>query len=192
MKVKSIRLKKEKQTVYDIETPSHSYILDNGLLSHNSMNQYDPLSISGGRGLYYACSSILLGSSKAKDKESTGDIVGAIVTAKTEKSRFAKEHSKLKYAIKHDGGIHPFYGILEDALESEFVTKPKMGWYTRNFEKLGIEGEDKKWREKEIWDAGVDFWGVLIKNEEFRLYFEKKYTYTHNSITDEDFVFKED
>lgn len=146
---------------------------------YDSMNQYDPLAIAGGRGIYFACSSIVLGSSKAKDK--TGDeITGAIVTAQTRKSRFAKENSKLKYLINYDGGISAFYGILDDALEGGYVDKPSMGWYTRPC----VEN-DKKWREKDIYTK--EFWGPVIANTDFEKYFELKYTFEHSTIDDENF-----
>lgn len=147
---------------------------------YDSMNQYDPLAIGGGRGIYFASSSIVLGSSKAKNKESSGDITGAIVTASTKKSRFAKENSKLKYLINYDGGISPFYGMLEDALEGGYIEKPTVGWYTRPC----VEN-DRKWREKELYTK--EFWGPVIANTDFKWYVEKKYTFEHSEINDEDF-----
>ena len=184
MKVKSVKLSETKQKVYDIETPCHNYVLSNGLISHNSMNQYDPLAISGGRGIFFASSSIVLGSSKAKNK--TGDeVTGAVVTASTKKSRFAKENSKLKYLINYDGGISPFFGILEDALEGGYIDKPSMGWYTRPCVK-----DDKKWREKDIYSK--EFWAPVIISTDFKEYIEKKYTFEHAEINDEDFEWEDE
>ena len=147
---------------------------------YDSFNQFDPLAIAGGRGIYFASSSIVLGSSKAKNKQSDGEITGAVVTAQTKKSRFAKENSKLKYLINYDGGISPFYGILEDALEGGYVDKPTMGWYSRPC----VEG-DKKWREKEIYCK--EFWLPVIQKTDFSNYIERKYTFEHSTIEDEDF-----
>ena len=185
MKVKSVKLSDSKQKVYDIETPCHNYVLSNGLISHNSMNQFDPLAIAGGRGIYFASSSIVLGTSKAKDKQSDGEITGAIVTAQTKKSRFAKENSKLKYLISYDGGISAFYGILEDALEGGYIDKPSMGWYTRP-----CVPDDKKWREKDIYTK--EFWGPVIANTDIKEYFERKYTFEHSTIVDENFDWDSD
>jgi RecA/RadA recombinase len=151
---------------------------------YDSMNQYDPLAISGGRGIYFASSSIVLGSSKAKNKESSGDITGAIVTANTKKSRFAKENSKLKYLINYDGGISAFYGILDNALEGGYIDKPSMGWYSRP-----CVPEDKKWREKDIYTR--EFWAPVISSTDFKEYIEKKYTFEHSEISDEDFEWDE-
>ena len=183
MKVKKVQIK-GLETVYDIETPCHNYILGNGLISHNSMNQYDPLAIGGGRGLYFASSSIVLGSSKAKakDTQSSTDVTGALILATTKKSRFCKELSKLRYLIKYDGGIHPVYGILDDLLEGGFVTKPSNGYYSR-----ACVPDDKKWREREIWDNWKEFFEPILKDPEVHKYFEMKYTFMHNEINDEDF-----
>ena len=186
MKVKSIKLKSTNETVYDIETPCHNYILANGLVSHNSFDMYNPLEIGGGRGIYFASSSIVLGTSKAraKETESSTEIIGAKILATTKKSRFCKELTKLRYLIKYDGGIHPTYGILDDACEGGFVEKPTMGYYSRP-----CVPNDKKWREREIWDKSSEFWTPVIKETEFRQFVEAKYTFLHSEIADEDFEF---
>ena len=105
------------------------------------------------------------------------EISGAIVTAKTRKGRLAKEHSKLKYLIRYDGGLDPFYGLLDIALEGGFITKPTVGWYQK-------EGDEKKYREKEIYTK--DFWSSIIQNEEFKSYVEKAFSFRQNEIKDED------
>lgn len=131
----------------------------------------DPKLIPGGKRLYFNCQNIVLGASKAKDKDSTGDINGAIVSALTQKGRDSLEKAKLKYRIKHEGGLDAFYGLLPDALEHGCVTKPSNGFYTRP----SIEG-DKKWREKDIYCA--DFWVDLFRSTDFELYLDNKYTYS--------------
>lgn len=146
---------------------------------YDSFNQYDPLAIGGGRGLFFAASSIVLGSSKAKSKNGD-EIDGAIITASTKKGRTVVEHSKLKYLIKFNGGIHKYYGLLDDALDGGYVEKPNQGWYTRP----GIEN-DKKWREKEIWENSKEFWTPLIELTDFPFYIEKKYSFKHNNIFDD-------
>ena len=149
----------------------------------NIMDMYNPLAIGGGKGLYFASSSIVLGSSKAKDKDGT-DVVGAIVTAKTQKGRFCKENSKLKYLIKYDGGIHPYYGILDDLVEFGEVIKPTMGFYSRPC----VE-DDKKWREKAIWQNAAEFFKPILTKPEVKKMFEEKYTFKHSEIQDDDLDF---
>jgi len=152
---------------------------------YDSMDQYNPLTIGGGRGIYYASSAIVLASSKAKEKDGDGDVIGSIITATTRKSRFCKENTKLKYMIRYEGGIHPVYGILDDAIDGGFVIKPTMGWYSRPC----IVG-DKKWREREIWENWQEFWQPLIQLPEFKQYFKDKYSFQDSQIIDENFDFE--
>lgn len=149
--------------------------------TYETMDQYNPLAVGGGKGLYFACSSIVMGTSKAKDKDTSGEQTGAIITATTKKGRFCIENSKLKYLIQYDGGIHPFYGILEDALEGCYVVKPTQGFYSRP-----CVPDDKKWREAEIWNKAGEFWGPILQQTDFKKFISDKYTFT-GDITDEDF-----
>jgi recombination protein RecA len=138
----------------------------------------DPLSIPGGRGLAFASSCIVLGSSKAKEKnKSSGEITGSIITAKTYKSRFGKENSKLKFRIKSNGGLDTFYGLLEDALEGGFVESPKNGYYSRPCVK-----DDKPCKEVDIYTS--DFWIPVLKNNsgEFINYLEDLYSFKNQNI----------
>jgi hypothetical protein len=183
MKIKNIKAKPTRETVYDIETPCHNYILaNNSIISHNTMDTYDPYAIPGGNGLYFACSSIVLAThkSKAKATQSETEILGAGVLAHTRKSRFCKEHSKLRYLIKYDGGIDPFYGIIDLALEGGYIDKPSMGYYSRPC----VEN-DKKWRERQINENGAEFWAPVFKNTDFKDYIERKFTFLHTEIQDD-------
>lgn len=146
---------------------------------YSSMDLYDPISIPGGKGIFFSSSSIVMGTSKAKDKNSDGEIEGCIVTAQTKKGRFAREHTKLKYRIMYDGGLDPFYGLLDIAMEGGFVTKPTIGWYQKT-------GEEKKYREKEIYNK--EFWSSIITNQEFKDYVEKSFSFKQNEIKDEDLL----
>jgi len=163
--------------VYDIETPTHDYILSNGVVSHNTMDQYNPLAVGGGKGIYFASTSIAMGTSKAKTKGDDGEQDGSIISAKAQKSRLSKEGAKLKYLIEYDGGINPYWGILDDALDGEYVVKPNMGWYSRP----SIEG-DKKWREAEIWENAKEFWEPILKKTDFMKYMQDKYSFSGSTI----------
>jgi RecA/RadA recombinase len=150
--------------------------------TYETMDQYNPLAIGGGKGIYFASSSIVMGKTKAKHKDKSTDTepAGAVISAECKKGRFAKESSKLKYLIEYDGGINPFYGMLDDALEGGYVDKPTMGFYNRPC----VEN-DKKVREREIYTR--EFWAPIIKNTDFKEYIERKYTFEHSDIADEDF-----
>jgi recombination protein RecA len=140
----------------------------------------DPLAIPGGRGLHFVCTCTVLGSSKAKDKNSQQEIQGTIITCKTFKSRYGKEQSKLKFRIKHNGGLDVFYGLLNDALEGEFVSAPTKGFLQRNNVK-----DDKKWREKDIYTS--EWWLPIFKDTDFKKFLEDKYSFRNQQIDVADF-----
>lgn len=128
----------------------------------DAIGSFEEFAITGGKKVYYNCSSVVLGYSKAKDKDGS-DITGAIITAKTHKSRECKEHNKLKYRIHHNGGLDPWFGLLELALEGGFVIKPTNGWYSRPC----VE-DDRKWREKDIYCS--EFWVPIFKNTDLETF----------------------
>lgn len=129
----------------------------------------DPLSVPGGKRLYFNSDGIVMCMGGAKSKESD-EITGKIVTATAKKGRKAIEFSKLKYRLNHDGGLDMFYGLLDDALEHGCVVKPKQGWYTRPC----IEN-DKSWRENDIYCP--DFWIPILKATDFEKFLSEKYSF---------------
>lgn len=149
---------------------------------YDSLDAYSPAQIPGAKGVYFSSSSIVQATSKAKQKESDGEISGAIVTAMTRKGRFSREHSKLKYLINYDGGFNAFYGLLDIALEGGYVTKPSAGYYTRTH-----INEDKKLREKDIYTE--EFWRPIFNDTDFKAYVEKAYSFKHNEINEENIEF---
>lgn len=130
---------------------------------------------AGGKGITYFCSSVLELVSKAKDTGSDKEITGSIITARTDKSRFGKENSKLKFRIKNEGGLCRYYGLLPDALEHGCIVAPSQGYYTRPF-----VADDKKWRESQIYNA--DFWKPIFKQTDFRTFLEDKYSYRNTEL----------
>lgn len=129
---------------------------------------------SGGKGITYFCSSVLELVSKAKEKDGS-DITGSIITARTDKSRFGKENSKLKFRIKNEGGLCRYYGLLPDALEGNFISTPTQGFYSRPC----VNG-DKKWREAQIYNS--EFWIPIFKQTNFREFLESKYSYKDSEL----------
>ncbi len=190
--VSDMTISKKKNTFARLLTGLHCTIHVVNQVYDNIMDMYDPLSIPGGRGLFFASSTVILGTSKAKSKD--GDEVnGILVTARTKKSRFCQENTKIKYLIKYDGGIHPTYGIDDDLFEFGYLLKPAMGWYQRDFAKLGLEGEDRKWRAKEMLEKWQEFYKPILNCVEVKKAFENKYTFKDRGMLDleEDLKFDE-
>jgi hypothetical protein len=86
--------------VYDISVEKYeNYILENGVVTHNS-------------GLQYAASTIIY-LSKSKEKDGT-EVIGNIIRAKTHKSRLSKENQQVEIRLYYDErGLDRHYGLLE-------------------------------------------------------------------------------
>lgn len=166
-----------------------TYIVVNHIMA-NVGGFGDAYSIPGGKRLVFNSQNVVMGLSKAKDKNTEGEIEGAIITAVAQKGRTVKEKAKLKFRIKHEGGLDPFYGLLPDAEEGGYVVKPKAGRYSRP-----CIQDDKPWKETEIYCK--EFWVPLFQNTDFKEYLKTKYTYqnkpaeenSENAESSEDYTF---
>jgi intein/homing endonuclease len=89
-----------KGNVYDISVEKYeNYILENGVVTHNS-------------GLQYASSTIVY-LSKSKEKDGT-EVIGNIIKATTKKSRLSKENKQVEIRLFYDErGLDKYYGLLE-------------------------------------------------------------------------------
>ena len=98
MKIVEIR-KSENEKVYDFTVDKvHHYILENGVITHNS-------------GLEYAASTIVF-LSKKKDK-TDNEVTGSIVTAVLKKARLTIENKKVETLLEYSDGLDPYYGLLD-------------------------------------------------------------------------------
>jgi RecA/RadA recombinase len=123
--------------------------------------------MTGGTGPMYSADTVfIIGKRQIKDGT---ELEGYQFVLNAEKSRTVKEKSKFFIDVKFDGGIDPYSGLLDMALDIGFVVKPKNGWYSREF--LDVETgemirEEKSWRAKDT--SSTEFWGPLFKHEPFR------------------------
>lgn len=145
---------------------------------YSTLQMYgDPVTVGGGKKLYFLSDAIMLATSAKKEKDKDGNILGKIITAKTLKGRSAKEMVSTHYLIQHNGGINPYYGLLDEALESGCVYKPKPGWYCRTDYDVDKEtGEvTKQWKEADLYCA--EFWIPLYRDEKFKHFVEGKFSF---------------
>lgn len=98
--------------VYDIGVATaHHYILGNGVVSHNTMDKYNPQIMGGGGGVKYAADVILM---LSKRKEKDGDeVIGNIIHVKVWKSRLSRENKMVDVLLTYDEGLDRYYGCLE-------------------------------------------------------------------------------
>lgn len=120
MKITKITKNTEPTTVYDFTVKDvHHYMLDNGVVTHNS---YIPTkALSGGAGLVYVSDSIaMLSKSKVRDKDK--HIIGNDVTIKMYKSRMSRENNEVDVRILYTGGLDRHHGLLDLAEAAGLVT----------------------------------------------------------------------
>jgi RecA/RadA recombinase len=148
-----------------------------------SLEMYgDPYKIPGGMRIIFNAENIMLGSSTKKEKDKDKNILGKVITAGVAKGRSAKEFVKTQYLILHAGGISPYYGLLDEAIDCGIVYKPKPGYYARIGYDVQVDKEtgelgkpERVWKESELYCA--KFWIPLYKDETFRHYVEAKFAF---------------
>ena len=158
------------------------------VVNHTYMEQgmFPKAIVSGGTGPYYSADNIfILGRQQEKDGS---EIVGYNFIINVEKSRYVKEKSKIPVSVSFDGGISKWSGMLDLALESGHVIKPKAGWY----QKVNVEtGEviEKSYRIKDT--DNKDFWLPILTSKSFTDFVTNKYTIAHGDIIKDEDIEKE-
>lgn len=122
------------------------YILENGIVSHNT-------------GQYYAADNIYI-VGRQQNKEGA-DVSGYNFVLNVEKSRYVREKMKVPITVSFETGVNRWSGLLELALDTGHVTKPSNGWYTRPL----IDTDGKKFREKDT-NTG-EFWIPVLTKTDF-------------------------
>jgi hypothetical protein len=119
-KILSIKRVETPLKVYDFTVDDvHHYILDNGVISHNSY--FPTRDMGGGEGLKYSASTIVF-LSKKKEKDGT-DVTGNIITATLQKSRITIENKKAQTLLDYHTGLNRYYGLLDIAEKYEIIKK---------------------------------------------------------------------
>jgi RecA/RadA recombinase len=142
--------------------------------------------VGGGTGSYYSADNIFI-IGRQQEKEGT-EVVGYNFIINVEKSRYVKEKSKIPVTVAFEGGIQKYSGILDIALEGNFVVKPSNGWYSKVDSDTG-EVEEKKYRFTDTQTA--EFMDSILQSEKFQEYVRKRYEITYGSIMGETPVLEE-
>jgi RecA/RadA recombinase len=138
--------------------------------------------VGGGTGSYYGSDNIwILGRQQDKDAEG---IQGYHFVINVEKSRYVKEKSKIPITVSFEGGINRWSGLLDVALDGNYIVKPKNGWYARVDKETG-EVLAPNMRASDIVDNG-DFWKNIFKETDFAKYIKETYSIAHGAILGED------
>lgn len=141
--------------------------------------------VGGGTGSYYSADNIYI---LGRQQEKTGsDITGYNFIINVEKSRHVREKSKIPITVSFEGGIQKYSGLMEVALEGNFVTKPSNGWYAKVDQDTGEIGEKKRLADTET----AEFWEPILKSDKFKQYIKKKYEISYGSIMGQTAVLEE-
>jgi RecA/RadA recombinase len=139
--------------------------------TYKTMEMYAKDVVGGGTGSYYSADNIfILGRQQEKDGN---DVSGYNFIINVEKSRYVKEKSKIPVSVSFQGGISKWSGLLELALESGHVIKPKVGWYAKVNVETG-EISEKTYREKDT-DTS-EFWNTILPTASFCEFVKNKFS----------------
>lgn len=138
---------------------------------YQEMGLYPKAIVSGGTGIMYSANTVFI-ISKSQEKEGT-ELAGWKFTINIEKSRYVKEKSKLPFTVMYEDGIQKWTSIFDLAIESGHVIKPKVGWYQLVDPATG-EISEKSYRQADV-VHNDEYFEALIKNDDFKLFVERKF-----------------
>tara|TARA_B100000902_G_scaffold83950_1_gene88487 strand:+ start:2316 stop:3353 length:1038 start_codon:yes stop_codon:yes gene_type:complete len=126
--------------------------------------------VSGGTGIYYSADNIwILG--RRQNKKGT-EVTGYDFVINVEKSRYVKEKSKIPISVSWEGGVQKYSGLLDIALQGQYVAKPSNGWYSR------VDRETGELLESKVREAATleeDFWKPIFAETDFSDFLKQAY-----------------
>lgn len=153
-----------------VEDVNH-YFTEQGVVSHNT-------------GQYYSANNIYI-IGRQQEKDGT-EIAGYNFVINIEKSRTVKEKKKFVVSVLYDKGIDRYSGLLDLALASGHVIKPKMGWYARVNKETGEIIDTTNLREKATHTK--EFWDPILNDPTFEEWIQNEFkvSATDMLVSDED------
>ena len=151
--------------------------------TYMTMEMFSKPVVGGGTGSYYGADNIwILG--RQQDKDADKKVAGYNFVINVDKSRFVKEKSKILINVTHNDGINRWSGLLENALESGFVAKPKNGRYVVADPDTG-EVKTKEMKEEDI-ESNADVWKAILNDDRFVAFLRNKYKLGTSNILQND------
>lgn len=161
---------KEMKSLYRTITPYLSKIgIPMVAINHtyDTMEMYSKKVVSGGQGPMLSSDTVWI-VGRRQDKNPQKELEGYNFIIKIEKSRTVKEGSQIPVMVSFESGIKKYSGLLDMALETGHVYKPKKGWYTRAIaDSNGELREDKNWREAQVLNSD-EFWEPILEETDFK------------------------
>ena len=154
--------------------------------TYKTMELYSKDVVGGGTGSYYSADNIfILGRQQEKDGT---ELSGYNFIINVEKSRYVREKSKIPITVSFESGIQKYSGLLDVALEGNFVQKPSNGWYSKVDLETGELGDKVRFDKTQT----SEFWKDLLASEKFNEFVRKKYEVAYGSIMGDAHVLEEE
>jgi hypothetical protein len=181
MKIKSIIHNARKDNVYDIETPSHDYILDNGLISHNTIEMFSKTVVGGGTGSIYASDNIfILG--RQQDRPAGSDLLGYNFIINIEKSRYTKEKKKIPIYVSMEKGLDKYSGMADLAIEAGLLQQAAKGkYYKTNFDTGEVDETTKGLSVSQL-QNDRPYMKSLVESKQFKDYCRNEFKLSSGSL----------
>ena len=148
--------------------------------TYQTQEMFSKAVVSGGTGVMYSANDVwIIG--RRQDKTGT-EVQGYHFIINIEKSRFVKEKSKIPISVSWNGGIEKWSGLLDLALETGYVVKPKNGWY------MAMNPATKEELSGNLRAAQTmteEFWTKIFDKTDFEKAIEKRYKVAHVSMLEE-------
>lgn len=144
---------------------------------YKTMELYSKNVVGGGTSIMYSSNQIFI-ISKSQEKDGD-DLVGWNFTINIEKSRFVRERSKLPFTVLHKGGIKPWSGLFDLALEGKFIVPGSKGWYCLVDPDTG-EVATQQIRAKAT--ESMDFWEPILNHPKFQEYVKNTFQVSANAL----------
>lgn len=154
--------------------------------TYKTMEMFSKDVVGGGTAPIYFSNQIFI-ISKSQDSSGTGAkkvLHGFNFNIRVEKSRFVREKSKLSFNVNFESGINKWSGMLDLALESGDIVKPKDGKYDLVDPSTGEVLTDKP-----VSEAGTEcaqILGVVMKRPKFREFVKNKFKLGQGLFIQED------
>lgn len=145
--------------------------------TYKELGMYPKDIVSGGQGPYLSADNIfIIGRQQEKDGS---DVVGYNFIINVEKSRHVREKSKIPVEVLFEGGINPWSGLLDVALEAQHVIKTGNGWYQPSPAIYGETGV-KPCRYADT--NNKEFWLPILTNKAFNSWIKQNYAISSDKI----------
>tara|TARA_R110002050_G_scaffold32017_2_gene82435 strand:+ start:811 stop:1872 length:1062 start_codon:yes stop_codon:yes gene_type:complete len=151
--------------------------------TYQTQEMFSRAVVSGGTGVMYSANDVWI---IGRRQEKTGtEISGYHFIINIEKSRFVKEKSKIPISVSWDGGIEKWSGLLDLALETGYVVKPKNGWYMAM---NPATQEELSGNLRAAQTMTEEFWTKVFSSTDFETAIENRYKVAHGAMLEEDKV----